>query len=216
MGLQTASVLTSSAGMTAGRNRILCDVFPRSVGDLPLEVVVNLNSNAVPRWSGAVSVLKEDLQGYLYAGYRPAVLAGTSRGAKALCEDLTAEGIPAEVSQGGFPPSGKVSVLEGTLSSGFEIMPLTYVMAQVTYLLITQRMVLYNVSEMVIESMVQSGDIGFISIDSKGRYLGSNETAKEFIPELSSLITDSPIRNAEEIKETSGYYAVMIVKEEGE
>ncbi len=114
--------------MTAGRNRILCDVFPRSVGDLPLEAVVNLNSNAVPRWSGAVSVLKEDLQGYLYAGYRPAVLAGTSRGAKALCEDLTAEGIPAEVSQGGFPPSGKVSVLEGTLSSGFEIMPLKVVL----------------------------------------------------------------------------------------
>ena len=90
------------------------------------------------------------------------------------------------------------------MSRGFEIMPLTYVMAQVTYLLITQRMVLYNVSEMVIESMVRSGDIGFISIDSKGRYLGSNETAKEFIPELSSLITDSPIRNAEEIKETVG------------
>lgn len=108
----------------SGRNRILCDVFPRAVGDIPLETIVSLNSNAVPRWSGEVSVLKEDLQGYLYAGYRVAVLAGTDRGAKALCDDLLAEGIPAETGLEGFPNEGKVSVMKGMLSSGFEISPL--------------------------------------------------------------------------------------------
>ena len=92
--------------VVSGRNRILCDVFPRSVGDIPLETVVNLNSNAVPRWSGEVAVLKEDLQGYLYAGYRIVVLAGTDRGAKALCDDLVAEGIAAETGNEGFPAAG--------------------------------------------------------------------------------------------------------------
>ncbi len=116
------------ADLSDGRDRVLCDVFPRSVGDIPLEAVVNLNSNAVPRWNGEVSVLKEDLQGYLDTGYRPAVLAGTSRGARALCDDLIAEGIPAEVTDGAFPPEGKAAVLEGTLSSGFEIAPLKVVL----------------------------------------------------------------------------------------
>ena len=112
----------------SGRNRILCDVFPRSVGDVPLEAVVNFNSNAVPRWSGEVAVLKEDLQGYLYAGYRAVVLAGTDRAAKALCDDLVAEGIAAETGDEGFPPAGKVSILKGILSSGFEIAPLKLVL----------------------------------------------------------------------------------------
>ena len=112
----------------SGRNRILCDVFPRTVGDIPLEAIVNLNSNAVPRWSGEVAVLKEDLQGYLYAGYRAVVLAGTDRGAKTLCDDLTAEGIPAETGDEGFPPRGRVAVQKGMLSSGFEIAPLKLVL----------------------------------------------------------------------------------------
>lgn len=64
------------------------------------------------------------------------------------------------------------------LQIGYELMPLTYALAQFVYLLIAHRMALYNVSEMVIESEVQSGDKGFITVDSKGRYLGSNETAR--------------------------------------
>ena len=116
------------AEAVSGRNRILCDVFPRTVGDIPLEAVVNLNSNAVPRWMGEVAVLKEDLQGYLYAGYRAVVLAGTDRGAKALCDDLIAEGISAETGDEGFPPEGKVAVHKGMLSSGFEIAPLKLVL----------------------------------------------------------------------------------------
>ncbi|MBQ8996178.1 MAG: transcription-repair coupling factor [Oscillospiraceae bacterium] len=112
----------------SGRNRVLCDVFPRAVGDIPLETIVNLNSNAVPRWAGEVAVLKEDLQGYLYAGYRAVVLAGTDRGAKALCDDLISEGISAETAGEGFPAAGKVAVLKGTLSSGFEISPLKLVL----------------------------------------------------------------------------------------
>ena len=85
---------------------------------------------------------------------------------------------------------------------GYELMPMTYALAQIVYLLIAHRMVLYNVSEMVIESMVQSGDIGFITVDSRGRYLGSNGTAKLFLPELRTLTVDRPIRDSEALRDT--------------
>ncbi len=77
--------------------------------------------------------------------------------------------------------------------AGYELTPLTYVLAQIIYLLIVTRMAYYNVSEMVIESMVESGDVGFVTVDSKGRYLGSNETARRIIPELGSMTVDRTI-----------------------
>ena len=88
------------------------------------------------------------------------------------------------------------------LQIGYELMPLTYALAQFVYLLIAHRMALYNVSEMVIESEVQSGDKGFITVDSKGRYLGSNETARTFLPELNVLTVDKPVRDYDILKDT--------------
>lgn len=85
---------------------------------------------------------------------------------------------------------------------GCESMPMSYCMALVVYLLIARRMVLYNVSEMVIESEVQSGDSGFITFDSKRRYLGSNETAKAYMPQLLNLTVDKKISNEESLKDT--------------
>ncbi len=76
---------------------------------------------------------------------------------------------------------------------GFELTPLTYVMGQIVFLLIVQRMAYYNVSEMVVESMVESGEVGFITVDYKGRYLGSNETARKIIPDLNSMTVDRPV-----------------------
>lgn len=85
---------------------------------------------------------------------------------------------------------------------GCESMPFSYDMAQIVYLLIARRMVLYNVSEMVIESEVQSGDAGFITFDLKKKFLGSNDTAKTYIPELSYLTVDKKISEDEELQNT--------------
>ena len=54
-------------------------------------------------------------------------------------------------------------------------------------------MVLYDIDDSVIESMIQKGDTGLISFDYKFRYLGSNSVAKEIFPKLSELTIDSPI-----------------------
>ena len=73
------------------------------------------------------------------------------------------------------------------------ILPYLYVTAQLIYLLIIKRMALYDIIDTVIESMAETGQTAFISIDMKHRYLGSNETAKNIIPELRSMGIDKKI-----------------------
>jgi putative two-component system response regulator len=74
-----------------------------------------------------------------------------------------------------------------------ELVPLTYVTAQIIYLIIIHRICLYDIDETVVDSLVQTGDTGFISFDQKYRYLGSNETAKNIFPDLRSLTVDKPL-----------------------
>ena len=75
----------------------------------------------------------------------------------------------------------------------YEFTPISYIFAEVMYLLIAYRVSLYDISDTVIDSMVQNGDTGFISFDSSKRYLGCNATAIKIIPELANLYVDSPI-----------------------
>ena len=79
---------------------------------------------------------------------------------------------------------------------GYELTPFTYLVGQIIYLVIVRRMAYYNISEMVMESMAQAGKIGFITVDLKGRYLGSNDTAKMILPELSQMTVDRTLENA--------------------
>lgn len=74
-----------------------------------------------------------------------------------------------------------------------DVMPLMYVIAETVYIMIVKRMVLYELSDMVIETMVESGDTGFINVGFDYAYLGSNETAKNIIPGLGNLAVDDRI-----------------------
>ena len=74
-----------------------------------------------------------------------------------------------------------------------EIITSTYLLAEILYLIIARRMSLYNVSDTVIDSLVQNGETGFVSVDRDYRYLGSNETARRMIPMLASLEIDRQI-----------------------
>ena len=89
--------------------------------------------------------------------------------------------------------------LDGT---GYEILPVTYVLALIVYLRIAHRMTLYNVSDMAIETMVQAGDTGFILLDFKQHYLGSNETAKRLLPGLGGVTIDHSMRQEATLQQT--------------
>ena len=87
-----------------------------------------------------------------------------------------------------------------------DVMPLTYVLAQIVYLLIVRRMSLYNTSEMAVESMVRTGDTGFINVDFKNHYIGSNETAQNILPGLKELRVDDSIDKNEELHKTLSHW----------
>lgn len=82
-----------------------------------------------------------------------------------------------------------------------DISPISYFLAQILYLLIVRRMSLYKVGDIVIESMVRSGDTGFITVDNELDFLGANETARDLIPGLKKLRVDSRITKEEELKD---------------
>ena len=79
------------------------------------------------------------------------------------------------------------------LLKNIEIVPAAYILAEIMYLLIAYRVNLYDVNDTVIDSIVENSNTGFISIDMKHRYLGSNDTAKRILPALNRLYVDSII-----------------------
>lgn len=81
------------------------------------------------------------------------------------------------------------------ITHSIELLPATYNIGMIIYLVIASRLRLYDASDSVIDSLVQKGETGFISFDNKMRFLGSNETAKKMLPELSSLVVDRPIKD---------------------
>ena len=82
----------------------------------------------------------------------------------------------------------------------FEILPATYNIGIIIHLIMAARLRLYDASDSVTDALVQKGDTGFVSFDSRMRYLNSNETAKEMIPELNDLVVDHHIENHEELR----------------
>ena len=81
-------------------------------------------------------------------------------------------------------------------------MPLSYLIAQIMFLFIIHRICLYDIDDTVVDSLVQTGDTGFASFDFKLNYLGSNETAKQMMPELRELTVDKPAAGSEKLNAT--------------
>ncbi|MCR4617709.1 MAG: HD domain-containing protein [Lachnospiraceae bacterium] len=81
----------------------------------------------------------------------------------------------------------------------FEVIPLGYVISQVVYLIIVNRLCLYDINAVNADTILESGDKGFISVDFNNNYLGCNDTAKSFIPELAGIRVDSNINKNKSI-----------------
>lgn len=79
------------------------------------------------------------------------------------------------------------------LTDRIELIPFGYAFAQVVYLFIVRRITLYDISETAIDSLTETGAIGFISFDFHMNYLGCNATAREIFGELKTLTVDQRI-----------------------
>lgn len=81
-----------------------------------------------------------------------------------------------------------------------DLMPLSYVISCLVLIIISRRIVLYDVTETVIETIAFNGKTGFVSFDDGFHYLGSNQIAKDIFPELEKLHVDDSALNDPELK----------------
>ncbi len=91
------------------------------------------------------------------------------------------------------------------LGSTLDFMPLGYLLAQITYLIISARMNLYDIAGTVVDSMVRESDIAYISFDFGYRYLGSDDTARRLMPELEVFAVDDEVSKYPEGKKIKHY-----------
>lgn len=97
------------------------DNFARGSFDTPVKSLTTFNGGTLPIWNGRLDVLMEDIKPVLTKDSTIVVFSGTEKSAKNLAETLTDEDIPSVY----FPlipaefPKGAVSVLPGSLTSGF-------------------------------------------------------------------------------------------------
>ncbi|MBO4731309.1 MAG: HD domain-containing protein [Spirochaetaceae bacterium] len=80
----------------------------------------------------------------------------------------------------------------------YDLIPLAFIVFEIVLLLIIRRIMLYDVTDTVIDTIAKNGETGFVSFDNKFNYLGSNSVAKEIFPKLAELrVDDSAVKNTE-------------------
>ena len=102
------------------------------------------------------------------------------------------------------------------LIPGIELIPAVFNLAMITYLVIVHRICLYDTTDTAIDSLVQTGDTGFISVDFKLNYLGSNGTAKSILPELNNLTVDRPVAADPRMNDTVLAWLGSFLKDEAD
>ncbi len=102
---------------------VYLDSLPRGSFDTPVAQLSSFHVQSFNAWNGTVAQLKEDVVPLLKNGYTVCVMAGTTRSAKALADDLIDDGINAFFTAG-YPlefPKGAVTVTTGTINAGFQL-----------------------------------------------------------------------------------------------
>ncbi|MBR2133914.1 MAG: transcription-repair coupling factor [Eubacterium sp.] len=104
-------------------NAIYIDSLPRGSFDTPVRHLANFSVQSFNAWSGTLSQLKDELFPLVKGGYTVCITAGTSRAARALCDDINDMGYDAvffEKLPTKFQPRA-VNIITGTMPGGFQI-----------------------------------------------------------------------------------------------
>ncbi len=72
---------------------------------------------------------------------------------------------------------------------------LSYNISLVIYVIIMNKISMYDIIDTGIESLAREGDTGFISLDRKLNYLGSNEAARNILPDIKRVSIDTSIKD---------------------
>ena len=100
---------------------IILDNFARTLPDMNQAGLVQFHVLQLSVWSGEYSLLTDDLNDFTSRGFCVVIMAGTERGAAALCDDLVRDGFNA-VLTGAVKTvvPGMIYILQGSLSAGME------------------------------------------------------------------------------------------------
>lgn len=72
----------------------------------------------------------------------------------------------------------------------FEIFNVAYIIDEIIILFLIRRIGMYEVSESIAHSIEENSTYGYIILDNKLRYMGSNSTAQTFLDEINNLNID--------------------------
>ena len=76
-----------------------------------------------------------------------------------------------------------------------DMMPARYNLSLIVYLVIIYKISLYDIIDTGIDALTREGDTGFISLDYRLNYLGSNDIAKKIIPDITRVNIDTCIKD---------------------
>lgn len=85
--------------------------------------------------------------------------------------------------------------IEYSVGVGFDLLPCGYVFTEYVILAIIQRIALYDVSQIAVDTSEKRKEFGYIIFDNKKCYVGANNAAKYYFPELKELDIDRPVDN---------------------
>jgi len=83
--------------------------------------------------------------------------------------------------------------IEGFLGLKFDILPFSYNISEIIILFIINRTSLYDVNKNIQLKLSQTQGYGYVVLDSSMKYIGCDENAHIFFPELKELIIDKEI-----------------------
>ena len=88
-----------------------------------------------------------------------------------------------------------VYIGERLLKINIELLPYSYLAVEVIILIILKRIAIYDINTNVQLSLAHSDDHGYVLLDTSLHFMGCDEVAKRYFPELERLELDSRIRD---------------------
>ena len=82
-----------------------------------------------------------------------------------------------------------------------DLTPLGYIIDEIFILVIASRLHLYDVTDTVIDTISLNEEIGFINLDKKFNYLGSNSLSKKIFPALEEVRIDQNVSKNESLNQ---------------
>lgn len=75
-------------------------------------------------------------------------------------------------------------VLEQIIDTNFDVMPLAYIVDQIIILILIRRINMYEISDNIANLLKEHSTYGYIVFDKKMRYVGCNDMAQVYFPEI--------------------------------